>query len=56
MPSASRRSMSAACSRSLRLKGLIRTEGRTLIVRNWSGLVETAEFDPDYLHLRATPI
>jgi hypothetical protein len=48
--------MSAACSRSLRLKGLIRTEGRTLIVRNWSGLVETAEFDPDYLHLRATPI
>jgi CRP-like cAMP-binding protein len=40
----------------LRLKGLIRTEGRILIVRNWSGLVETAEFDPDYLHLRATPI
>jgi hypothetical protein len=30
----------------LRLKGLIRTEGRTLIVRSWSGLVETGEFEP----------
>jgi CRP-like cAMP-binding protein len=39
----------------LRLKGLIRTEGRTLIVRSWSGLVNTGEFDPGYLHLRATP-
>jgi len=39
----------------LRLKGLIRTEGRTLIVRSWSGLVETGEFEPGYLHLRATP-
>jgi CRP-like cAMP-binding protein len=39
----------------LRAKGLIRTDGRTLTVRNWEGLVETGEFDPDYLHLRTAP-
>jgi CRP-like cAMP-binding protein len=40
----------------LRAKGLIRTDGRTLTIRNWEGLVETGEFDPDYLHLRTAPI
>jgi CRP-like cAMP-binding protein len=39
----------------LRAKGLIRTEGRTLTVRNWDGLVAIGEFDPDYLHLRSEP-
>ena len=39
----------------LRAQRLIRTEGRTITVRDWDGLVETGEFDPDYLHLRTAP-
>jgi CRP-like cAMP-binding protein len=39
----------------IRLKGLIRTEGRTLIVTDWAGLIEIGEFDPAYLHLRSEP-
>jgi CRP-like cAMP-binding protein len=39
----------------IRLKGLIRTEGRTLIVTDWAGLIEIGEFDPAYLHLRSVP-
>lgn len=33
----------------LRRMGLIATSGRTVNVKDWDGLAETAEFDPDYL-------
>jgi CRP-like cAMP-binding protein len=35
----------------LRANGLIRSEGRTLIVEDWEALKEAGEFDPTYLHL-----
>ena len=36
----------------LRREGLVRAEGRTLIVDDWEGLKKAGEFDPRYLHLR----
>jgi CRP-like cAMP-binding protein len=35
----------------LRRDGLIRSEGRTLIVDDWDGLKRAGEFDETYLHL-----
>jgi CRP-like cAMP-binding protein len=40
----------------LRATRLIGTEGRTLTVRDWDGLVALGEFDADYLHLRTAPM
>jgi hypothetical protein len=40
----------------LRATRLIGTEGRTLTVRDWDGLVALGEFDPEYLHLRTAPM
>jgi CRP-like cAMP-binding protein len=36
----------------LEQQGLVRAEGRTLIVDDWDGLKKIGEFDPRYLHLR----
>lgn len=36
----------------LRARKLISLRGRTLVIENWDGLVEAAEFDPLYLHLK----
>lgn len=35
----------------LRGDGLIRSEGKTLIIEDWEGLKRAGEFDPTYLHL-----
>jgi CRP-like cAMP-binding protein len=35
----------------LRANGLIRSEGRTLIIEDWGALKKAGEFDPTYLHL-----
>lgn len=36
----------------LRGGGLIRSEGKTLIIEDWDGLKKIGEFDPTYLHVR----
>jgi CRP-like cAMP-binding protein len=35
----------------MRADGLIRSEGRTLVVEDWEGLKKAGEFDATYLHL-----
>ena len=36
----------------LRGDGLIKTENGSVIIKDWDGLREAAEFDPTYLHLQ----
>ncbi len=38
--------------RDLKAAGLVTLRGRRLVVHDWPGLLEAAEFDPTYLHLR----
>ncbi|MDR7036670.1 MULTISPECIES: Crp/Fnr family transcriptional regulator [Methylobacterium] len=35
----------------LRSRGLLTLRGRELVIHDWSGLTQAAEFDPTYLHL-----
>ncbi len=36
----------------LRVNGLIATPNGKVVIENWDGLQEAAEFDPTYLHLK----
>jgi DNA-binding transcriptional regulator LsrR (DeoR family) len=36
----------------LRGNGLIKTKNGSVIIEDWDGLREAAEFDPTYLHLQ----
>ena len=38
----------------LRGNGLIRSQGKTLMIEDWDGLQQAGEFDPTYLHLTKT--
>jgi DNA-binding transcriptional regulator LsrR (DeoR family) len=39
----------------MRGKGLITLRGNTLVIEAWDELIQAAEFDATYLHLRKRP-
>ena len=39
----------------LRGEGLIASRGRTVVIRDWTGLAKAGDFDAGYLHLRRMP-